>query len=47
VVAEAKKNGHTLIVMGVNRRPGDRLYFGETAAGILKDAPISVMFVAS
>jgi Kef-type K+ transport system membrane component KefB/nucleotide-binding universal stress UspA family protein len=47
VVAEAKKNGHTLIVMGVSRRPGDRLYFGETAAGISKDAPISVMFVAS
>jgi Kef-type K+ transport system membrane component KefB/nucleotide-binding universal stress UspA family protein len=47
VVAEAKKNGHNLIVMGVNRRPGDRLYFGETAAGIFKDAPISVLFVAS
>jgi Kef-type K+ transport system membrane component KefB/nucleotide-binding universal stress UspA family protein len=47
VIAEAKKNGHTLIVMGVGRRPGDRLYFGETAAGIFKDAPISVMFVAS
>jgi Kef-type K+ transport system membrane component KefB/nucleotide-binding universal stress UspA family protein len=47
VMAEAKKNGHTLIVMGVGRRPGDRLYFGETAAGIFKDAPISVMFVAS
>jgi nucleotide-binding universal stress UspA family protein len=47
VVAEAKKNGHNLIVMGVSRRPGDRLYFGETAAGILEDAPISVMLVAS
>jgi hypothetical protein len=39
VLAEAKKNGHTLIVMGVGRRPGDRLYFGETATGIFKDAP--------
>jgi nucleotide-binding universal stress UspA family protein len=47
VVAEARKNGHNLIVMGVSRRPGDRLYFGETAAGIFKDAPISVMLVAS
>jgi nucleotide-binding universal stress UspA family protein len=47
VVAEAKKNGHNLIVMGVSRRPGDRLFFGDTAAGILKGAPISVMFVAS
>jgi len=47
VVAQAKQNGHTLIVMGVSRRPGERLYFGETAAGIFRDAPISVMFVAS
>jgi len=47
VIAEAKKNGYNLIVMGVSRRPGDRLYFGETAAGIFQDAPISVMFVAS
>jgi nucleotide-binding universal stress UspA family protein len=31
----------------VSRRPGDRLFFGDTAAGILKGAPISVMFVAS
>ena len=46
-MAQAKQNGHTLIVMGVSRRPGERLYFGETAAGIFKDAPISVMFVAS
>jgi nucleotide-binding universal stress UspA family protein len=46
-VAEAKKHGHDLIVMGVGRRPGDRLYFGETATGILEDAPISVMLVAS
>jgi len=47
VVAEARKNGHNLIVMGVSRRPGDRLYFGETATGIFRDASISVMFVAS
>jgi nucleotide-binding universal stress UspA family protein len=47
VVVEARKNGHNLIVMGVGRRPGDRLYFGETATGILEDAPISVMLVAS
>jgi Kef-type K+ transport system membrane component KefB/nucleotide-binding universal stress UspA family protein len=47
VVAEARKNGHNLIVMGVSRRPGDRLYFGETAAGVFRDASISLMFVAS
>jgi Kef-type K+ transport system membrane component KefB/nucleotide-binding universal stress UspA family protein len=47
VVAAAKRNGHNLIVMGVSRRPGDQLFFGDTAAGVFKDAPISVVFVAS
>ena len=45
VIAAAKR--HNLIVMGVSRRPGDKLFFGETATGVFKDAPISVMFVAS
>ncbi len=47
VVAAAKRNGHNLIVMGVSRRPGEQLFFGETAAGVFKDAPISLLFVAS
>jgi Kef-type K+ transport system membrane component KefB/nucleotide-binding universal stress UspA family protein len=47
VVAAAKRNGHNLIIMGVSRRPGDQLFFGETAAGVFKDTPISVLFVAS
>jgi Kef-type K+ transport system membrane component KefB/nucleotide-binding universal stress UspA family protein len=47
VVAEAKRNGHNLIVMGVGRRPGDKLFFGETAAGVIENSPISVVFVAS
>jgi nucleotide-binding universal stress UspA family protein len=47
VVAAAKRNGHNLIIMGVNRRPGDQLFFGETAAGVFRDAPISLLFLAS
>jgi Kef-type K+ transport system membrane component KefB/nucleotide-binding universal stress UspA family protein len=47
VVAAAKRNGHNLIVMGVSRRPGDQLFFGETAAGVFRDTPISVLFVSS
>jgi len=47
VVAAAKRNGHNLIIMGVSRRPGDQLFFGDTAAGVFKDAPISLLFVAS
>src|SRR5262249_15221760 len=47
VIAAAKKGGHNVIIMGVSRRPGDTLFFGETAAGIFDNAPISVVFVAS
>ena len=47
VIAEAKRNGHNLIVMGVSRRPGDKLFFGETAAGVIESSPISVLLVAS
>ncbi|HLH87139.1 MAG TPA: cation:proton antiporter [Xanthobacteraceae bacterium] len=45
VLTAAKR--HNLIVMGVSRRPGDKLFFGETAAGVFREAPISVVFVAS
>jgi Kef-type K+ transport system membrane component KefB/nucleotide-binding universal stress UspA family protein len=47
VLAEAKRDGHNLIIMGVGRRPGDALFFGETAAGIFERSPISVMFLSS
>jgi nucleotide-binding universal stress UspA family protein len=47
VIAAAKEKERNLIVMGVGRRPGDRLFFGETAAGVFKETPISVLFVAS
>jgi nucleotide-binding universal stress UspA family protein len=42
-----KKHGHDLIVMGVSRRPGDNLFFGDTAAAVLENAPASIVFVAS
>jgi Kef-type K+ transport system membrane component KefB/nucleotide-binding universal stress UspA family protein len=47
VLATAKKGGHNLIIMGVSRRPGDKLFFGETAAGVFERAPVSVVLVAS
>jgi len=43
----AKRRKNTLIVMGVGRRPGDKLFFGDTAAALLKDAECSLLFVAS
>jgi Kef-type K+ transport system membrane component KefB/nucleotide-binding universal stress UspA family protein len=47
IVAEAKRGRMDLIVMGVNRRPGQTLFFGDTAAAVLDKAPASVMFLAS
>jgi Kef-type K+ transport system membrane component KefB/nucleotide-binding universal stress UspA family protein len=40
-------NGHGLIVMGVGRRPGEQLYFGNTASAILKKWKGATLFVAS
>jgi nucleotide-binding universal stress UspA family protein len=47
ILAEVKKHGHDLIVMGVSRRPGDKLFFGDTAAAVAENAPASIVFVAS
>lgn len=38
---------HNLVVMGVSPRPGDQLFFGETAAALLAKAECSLMFVVS
>jgi Kef-type K+ transport system membrane component KefB len=37
----------TLLVMGVNRRPGDVLFFGNTAATVMKKWKGPILFVAS
>jgi nucleotide-binding universal stress UspA family protein len=47
ILAEAKKRGHELIVMGVSRRSGDKLFFGDTAAAVLEKSPGSIIFIAS
>lgn len=46
IVREAKR-GFDLIVLGANRRPGDTLFFGNTAAAVLDRAEAAKLFVAS
>jgi nucleotide-binding universal stress UspA family protein len=46
ILREAKR-GYDLIVLGVSRRPGDTLFFGNTAAMILDRSETSNLFVAS
>ena len=47
ILAQAKKGRHDLIVMGVQRRPGDKLFFGDTAAAVFEKSPGSVLFLSS
>jgi nucleotide-binding universal stress UspA family protein len=47
ILAELKGADYDLIIMGVSRRPGDRLFFGDTAAAVFEHAAVSVIFVAS
>src|SRR5262249_52927124 len=46
-ILRAARARDTLIVMGVNRRPGDELLFGEVAAAVLARSTRSILFVSS
>jgi Kef-type K+ transport system membrane component KefB/nucleotide-binding universal stress UspA family protein len=46
IIREAKR-GYDLIVLGVSRRPGDTLFFGDTAAAVLDGSDTANLFVAS
>jgi nucleotide-binding universal stress UspA family protein len=39
--------GYDLVVLGVSRRPGDMLFFGNSAAAVFERSPTSILFVAS
>jgi len=47
ILGEARRSRYDLLVMGVSRRPGERLFFGDTAAAVFQDAPGSVLFLVS
>jgi Kef-type K+ transport system membrane component KefB/nucleotide-binding universal stress UspA family protein len=47
ILSEAERRKNNLIVMGVSRRPGEKLFFGDTASALLADAECSLLFVAS
>jgi nucleotide-binding universal stress UspA family protein len=39
--------GYDLVVLAVSRRPGDVLFFGNTATAVLERSPTSILFLAS
>ena len=47
ILKEAERGGYDLIVLGVTRRPGETLFFGNTAAGVLERCETAILFVAS
>ena len=47
ILRQARIGGYCLIVMGVTRRPGETLSFGNVAEAVLEDSDRSLLFVAS
>jgi len=46
IIKEARR-GYDLIALGANRRPGETLFFGNTAGTVLDRSETSKLFVAS
>jgi nucleotide-binding universal stress UspA family protein len=46
-ILKESKRGYDLIVLGVSRRPGETLFFGNTAASVLDRSNTANLFVAS
>ncbi|MGH6664799.1 MAG: cation:proton antiporter [Pseudolabrys sp.] len=47
ILKETARGKHNLIVLGVGRRPGEKLFFGDTAAALLEKSESSLLFLAS
>jgi nucleotide-binding universal stress UspA family protein len=47
ILKEMGRRRATLVVMGVGRRPGEKLFFGDTAAALLETSQKSLLFVVS
>ena len=47
ILRQARLGGHNLIVMGVTRRAGEMLFFGNVATAVLESSERSILYVAS
>ena len=45
IVRQAKRASYGLLIMGASRRPGDRLFLGDTAAAVFQHAPCPLLFL--
>jgi nucleotide-binding universal stress UspA family protein len=46
ILKEARRGDYDLVILGVTRRPGDTLSFGNMAAAVLESSDISILFIA-
>jgi Kef-type K+ transport system membrane component KefB len=47
ILKELSRKHYNLVVVGAGRRPGEKLFFGDTAAALLEKSERSLLFVAS
>jgi K+:H+ antiporter len=47
IIKELSRKQYNLVVVGAGRRPGEKLFFGDTAAALLEKSGRSLLFVAS
>ena len=47
ILEEMSRKQYNLVVIGAGRRPGEKLFFGDTAAALLEKSERSLLFVAS
>ena len=47
ILQTLKRGKHNLVVMGVSRRAGDKLFFGNTVAAVLEKTPTSILLVST
>ena len=47
IMKEMARGKHNLVVMGVGRRPGEKLFFGDTASALLAKSSRSLLLIAS
>ena len=47
ILKEARRGKYDLTILGVTRRPGETLSFGNMAAAVLESSDMSILFVAS
>ncbi len=47
ILREAREGSYDLIVMGVNRRPGDTAFFGDVATAVLEKSDCSIFIISN